>query len=405
MKHPMLAAALAAALSTLPVCTVLAEPQAREAESRSGIDLDQLAERLVTQSARVKEGEIVLISGRMHDAELLENLAVHVRRAGGFPLVAYGSDRLARRMFFDVPARFDTQPDALGMRLAEVVDVMISLGNATDENLFDGADPARMAARAKADEPVMQSFMANNVRIIDIGNNLYPTSWRAERYGMSEADLARTFWNGLNLDYSELQSRGARVRAALSSGDRMHITNPNGTDLKLRIGGRPVLVSDGIVSDEDLAAGGAAVSVYLPAGEVYATPVPGTAEGTVVQSRSYFRGKQIDDLTMRFEGGRMVSMSGSGPGYSDYRATYDAVDDPRKDEFGFVDIGINPNVVLPADSSVGNWMPAGSVTVGTGTNTWAGGDNSVTYGTSVFLPGSTVTVDGKTLVERGKLKL
>jgi aminopeptidase len=405
MKRPLLAAALAAALCTLPVATLLAEPQAAGPAAGTGVDLDRLAERLVTQSARVREGEIVFITGRPHDAELLENLAVQVRRAGGFPLVAYSSDRLARRLFFDVPARYDAQPDALGMRMAEVADVVISLGNLTDENLFDGADPARMAARAKADEPVMQAFLRNNVRTIDIGNNLYPTAWRAQRYGMSEEELARTFWNGLDLDYDDLQSRGARVRAAIAAGDQLHISNPNGTDLKLRIGGRPVMVSDGIVSDEDLAAGGAAVAVYLPAGEVYTTPVPGTAEGTLVQGRGYFRGKQVDDLTMRFEGGRMVSMSGSGPGYADYRAAYDAVEDPRKDEFGYVDLGINPNVVLPSGSMVGNWMPAGSVTVGTGTNTWAGGDNSVTYSSTVFLPGSTVTLDGKPIVERGELKL
>lgn len=405
MKRPLLAAALAVSLYTLPVATILAEPQASAATSRAGVDLDRLAERLVTQSARVREGEIVLITGRPHDAELLEDLAVQVRRAGAFPLVAYSSDRLARRLFFDVPARYDAQPDALGLRMAEVADVMISLGNLTDENLLDGADPVRMAARAKADEPVMQAFLRNNVRTIDIGNNLYPTAWRAQRYGMSQDELSRTFWNGLDLDYDDLQARGARVRAALAGGDRIHITNPNGTDLKLRIGGRPVMVSDGIISDEDRAAGGAAVAAYLPAGEVYTTPVPGTAEGTVVHSRSHFRGKQVDDLTMRFEGGRMVSMSGSGPGYAEFRAAYDAVEDPRKDEFGYVDFGINPNVVLPAGSSIGNWMPAGSVTVGTGTNTWAGGDNSVTYGTTVFLPGSTVTLDGRTIVERGELKL
>ena len=35
-------------------------------------DLEQLAERLVTQSAAVKEGEIVYISGRSQDAELLD---------------------------------------------------------------------------------------------------------------------------------------------------------------------------------------------------------------------------------------------------------------------------------------------------------------------------------------------
>ncbi len=45
-------------------------------------DLDALAARLVTQSARVGEGERVVISGDPKDAEVLEDLAVQVRRQG-----------------------------------------------------------------------------------------------------------------------------------------------------------------------------------------------------------------------------------------------------------------------------------------------------------------------------------
>jgi hypothetical protein len=62
-------------------------------------------------------------------------------------------------------------------------------------------------------------------------------------------------------------------------------------------------------------------------------------------------------------------------------------------------------VTLPANSTIGTWVPAGSVTVGTGINMWAGGDNSVPYGLVIFLPGSSVTLDGKPIVENGVLKL
>lgn len=368
-------------------------------------DLEQLANRLVTQSAGVKEGEVVLISGRTQDAELLENLAVNVRKVGAFPLVIYASDRLSRRMFFDVPDKYDSQADALDMALVKLADVNIAVANGTAENLFEGADPKRMAARGKAGEAVAQAALKNNVRFIEVGNNLYPTSWRAERYGMSADELATTFWSGVNLDYSELQTRGEQVKAALAGGNEMHITNPNGTDLKLSVKGRRVLVSDGIVSEEDRKAGGPAVSAYLPAGEVYTTPVPGSAEGKVVHSRTFFRGKQIDNLTLTISGGKVTAMTGSGPGYADFKAEYDAIDDARKDLLGFVDLGINPNVKLPASSSVGTWVPAGTVTVGTGSNTWAGGDNAVSYGTTIFLPGSTVTLDGKPIVEKGVLKI
>jgi leucyl aminopeptidase (aminopeptidase T) len=373
--------------------------------SAAPTDLEQLAERLVTQSAAVKEGEIVFISGRQQDAELLENIAVHVRKRGAWPMIGYSSDRLAKRTFFDVPEQYDAQTDRVGAELAKVVDVTISLGNATSENLFEGADPQRMAARGRANEPVAKAFMENNVRTVDVGNDFYPTPWRAERYGMELQELANTFWNGVNIDYSELQSRGEQVKAALASGNEMHITNPNGTDLKVRVQGRPVLVSDGIISDDDIKQGGPALSVYLPAGEVFTTPVPGTAEGKVVHTRTFYRGKQVDDLTLTINGGKVTDMTGSGPGYADLRAEYDAVEDPRKDLFGFIDIGINPNVALPAGSAVGTWVPAGAVTVGTGSNTWAGGDNSVPYGMTVFLPGSTVMLDGNAIVENGQLKL
>lgn len=420
MKQPLLAVAIAAAVCALAACqrpaTDAAEsastatpatataPAAEEAKAAS-TDLNALAQRLVTQSAAVKEGEVVMITGRQQDAELMENIAVEVAKAGGYPMVDYSSDRLSKRLFFDVPDTYDARPDALGAKLAEVLDVVISLGNGTTENLFEGADPKRVAARSKSGEAVQQAFRRNNVRTVDIGNNLYPTAWRAERYGMAEDALATMFWNGVNVDYADLQARGEQVKAALAAGKEVHVTNPNGTDLKVQVQGRPVGVSDGIISDEDMKQGGTATAVYLPAGEVFVTPVPGTATGKVVETRTFFRGKPVDDLTLTFAEGKLTAMTGSGPGYADLKAAYDAMDDARKNLFGYVDFGINPNIKLPPDSKVGNWVPAGAVTLGTGNNLWAGGDNSVPYQHDVSLQGSTVTLDGKLIVENGELKL
>ncbi|QSX77821.1 aminopeptidase [Agrilutibacter solisilvae] len=382
-----------------------AAPAAATPAAKPATDLEQLAQRLVTQSAAVKEGEVVLISGQARDAELMENIAVEVRRAGGFPFVEYSSDRLDKRLFFDVPDKYDTQANALGLKLAEMIDANIILQNGTSENLFEGADPKRMAARGKANEPVGQAFLKNNVRTIEVGNNLYPAAWRAQRYGLAEDALTQMFWNGVNLDYSQLQARGEQVKTALAGGKEVHVTHPNGTDLTVGVAGRPVLVSDGIISAQDMAAGGAAASVYLPAGEVYTTPVPGTAKGKLVSSRMFFRGKQIDNLTLTLADGKVTAMTGSGPGFADFKAQYDAVDDARKDQLAFLDLGINPNIVLPADNAVGTWVPAGTITLGTGNNMWAGGDNAVAYSLVLHLPGSTVTLDGKPVIEGGSLKL
>jgi leucyl aminopeptidase (aminopeptidase T) len=375
------------------------------APTRAPTDLEQLAGRVVTQSAGVKEGEIVLINGQPTDGELLEDLAVNVRKVGGFPIVTYDTDRLDKRLFFDVPPQYDAQPDKAGMGLAGLANVVINISDSATEDLLAGADPARMAARAKAGEAINQALLKRGVRTVELGNNLYPTPWRAQRYGMSADDLSKLFWNGVNMDYTAVQAQGDRVKAALAAGDEVHVTNPNGTDLTLHIKGRPVLVSDGVLSDAERKAGGAAASIYLPAGEVYTTPVAGRAEGKVVQTHTFFRGKPIDNLTLTVSGGKVTAMTGSGDGWADYKAAYDATTDPRKDAFGFIDLGINPNVRLPADSTIGSWVPAGAVTVGAGNNSWAGGDNTVPWGSVLFLPGSTVTLDGKTIVDNGALKL
>lgn len=422
MKHVLLAASVAVAICTLPACkrgaddtaaapavaqadATAAAPAATPAPAAVDVDLEALARRVVTQSAGVTDGESVLITGRLQDAELMEDLAVEVAKVGGYPMVEYSSDRLSRRLFFDVPETYDAREDALVAKLTEIFDVVISLGNGTSENLFEGADPKRMAARSKANEGIGEAMFRNGVRMVELGNNLYPTAARAERFGMSEDALAKMFWDGVGMDYTALQAQGEKIRAALASGSEVHVTNPNGTDLTFRIQGRKVGVSDGIISEEDRKQGGSALSVYLPAGDVFTTPVPGSAQGTLVDSGASFRGKKIDRLSLAIADGKVTAMEGSGPGYADLKAAYDAMDDARKNEFSFFNLGINPNIKLGADSTAGSWMPAGAVTVGTGSNAWAGGDNHSSAGQTVFLPGSTVTLDGTPIVENGELKL
>ena len=379
-------------------------PDAAPAVARPATDLEQLAERIVQQSAGVQRGEHVLITGQPHDLELLENLAVHVRKLGGFPNVTLGTDRMDKRMFFDVPAEFDTQADTFALKTAEHVHAIIAVANGLEEGNFADADPKRLAARGAAMQRLMETLLKRGVRQVEVGNGLYPTEWRASRFGMSQDDLAKTFWGGVNIDYSSLSSRADDIRRVLGAGSDVHITDLHGTDLRVRIQGRPVLASDGIISPEEAKRGGAAASVFLPAGEVYVAPVPGTAEGRVVRPLEYYAGLEIRDLTLTFAGGKLTSLTGSGPGFDRLKSVYDAAAG-TKDVFGAVDFGINPNVTLPADSQIGTWVPAGTVTVGFGNNIWAGGDNMVPYGHYVSLPRASVTLDGRTIVENGQLKM
>ncbi|MGZ8866949.1 MAG: aminopeptidase, partial [Thermoanaerobaculia bacterium] len=260
----------------------------------------------------------------------------------------------------------------------------------------------RIARRARAGSPATDMIRARGVRQINLGNGMYPTSTLARRFGVSEADLTRVFWSGVNADSAMLADAGTRVRRALAGGREMQITNPNGTNLRLGISGRPVLVSDGTTSSEAMARG-EKTSVWLPAGEAFFTPVAGTAEGKIVIPRYWFQGKPIENLTMTVKGGRVVNMTAAS-GIEPLRAAWDAAPEGR-DLVSVIDFGLNPNVPVPAGSQMDAWVPAGMVTLSVGNDTWAGGDNNVAFGMSVFLPGSTVTVDGKPIVENGTARV
>jgi leucyl aminopeptidase (aminopeptidase T) len=364
-------------------------------------DLNQLAQRIVTQSAGVKEGEIVLIAGSARDMELLENLVTEVQKVGGYPFLEIDSERMTKRSYTDVDAKYDTKEPKLGMALAKMVNVTINVDSTETDGLLTDIPVARRQARAKTGAPVNAEFIKNKIRSVNVGNELYPTEWRAKRFEMGTDAFAKLFWEGLNIDYTNLQATGEKARAALA-GNELEITHPNGTNLKVSLETKPAYISDGIISADDVEKGN--LSVFLPAGEAAVIPAANSGDGKFVAQTIFFEGKEVKNLTFNFAGGKLVSMSGEGEGFNLLKAQYDASGE-GKDILSFIDLGINPSYTLPPNSKVGNWISAGMVTVGSGNNTWAGGTNASTGGTAGHLSGATVKIDGKMIVENGVLKL
>lgn len=365
-------------------------------------DLEATAKTLVNQCANLKQGDLVLITGTPKDTELLENIAVNVRKLGAFPLISIESDRLVKRIITEVPATFDTQTPEFNLKLANIVNATIAVDRTENPALLAGISPARITAWQKARMAVENASLKHNVHSVALGNGLFPTEATAELYGLSTEKLSTIFWDGVNTDYNKLQATGDAVKRTIKAGKEVRLTNPNGTDITFNIESRPVFVSDGVISPEDASTGGPACQVWLPAGEVYVAPVSGTAEGKVVIDRQIFQGKEITGLTLVFRNGKVTEMTARS-GIEPLKALYDAAP-AGKENFAFFDIGINQSMTIPQGSKLLAWMPAGMVSIGWGNNTWAGGSNDSPFSASGFIPGSTLTIDGKALVEKGTLK-
>jgi leucyl aminopeptidase (aminopeptidase T) len=115
----------------------------RPAEYRSA------AEKVVAQSAGVKEGDLVLISGSDEDLPLLEDIAVEVRKRGANPLVTVASQQLGRRLYDEVPAKYDSRAPEMDMKLVDMIDVFIGT-EFGEGRTFKGVPAERMVARGKA---------------------------------------------------------------------------------------------------------------------------------------------------------------------------------------------------------------------------------------------------------------
>ncbi len=367
------------------------------------VDLAEIARMLVNQSARVKEGEFVHINGGARDLELLEDVAIATRRLGAWPLVTLSSDRMTRLMYDDVPASFDDQRPELAVRMVGLFPVNINIAFSENDRVLEGVSPGRIAAQGEAAQPVADLAREFNVRTINLGNDFYPTEQRAAMFGISLDELAEIFWAGVSVDYQELRQTGLVVKRVLDQGHTLRITHPNGTDLTVQLGGKDVLISDGVVSIEDERLGGAATTVWLPAGEVFTAPLAGTAQGVIVADHFFYQGHRIEGLRLEFVEGKLTAMT-ADKGLEIIQASYDVAGEGR-DRFAVIDIGINPNIQLQPGSSVLGWVPAGMVTVGVGNNAWAGGANNVNFSIYPKLPGSTVEVDGTVVVDGGKLQM
>jgi len=394
--------ARAIAFLAVAVCLVTDAPELLAGEAGApAADLKAVAKTMV-QAGMIKTGDRVLIAGSLRDNELLENLAVETMKAGGQPLVTLWSEQLSRRSYDEVPMSYDSLSPTLGMALADAFEAQLSIDIGESENVMAGVPAARVAARAKAEQPVNEAFLKKGVRLVSLGNGLYPTAVLSKRLGMSPAELASIFWKAVTVSPETIRSKGEAIRSALAAAKQVTLSSPSGTSLTFGVMAAQGFVSDGAITPEKVKQGRAATQTWLPAGELLVPVALGTAEGKVVVDRLVFEGTTIEALTLSFSRGKLTSMTAKS-GLEALKALYDA-SGGGKDLFAYIDLGLNPEAKVPTNTGHIVWMAPGAVTIGLGDNTGWGGTNVSNFNLAVPVSAATLSADGKAIIENGSLK-
>jgi hypothetical protein len=365
-------------------------------QAQFSFDWPAIASRLVTQLApRAGERILILAHPGVFEA-LIPHLRYAIARAGATDVGVV--DVLAE----PVPQDWDLDVVRQGnARAREAYRAMFA--GVDGAIMMPGATPAHPAYAALQD--LLREGRGRTVHFHWVENGSaytlpgQPLPARAAIDAVYQRALLQT-------DYAALGRTLERFEQALRA-DEVHVTSPGGTDLRFRVGNRPVNRQDGDASAARTGRGQVLIDreIELPAGVARVAPLEDTVQGTIAFPPSQWDGRPVDGLRLHFERGQVVRIEAASGREAVEREMQAAGEAGRR--FREFALGFNPLLTVPERSP---WIPyygygAGVVRLSLGDNSELGGAVGGGYVRWNFFTDLTVTVNGQTWVKAGRLEV
>ena len=380
------------AASALVVAVAI--PSLAAAQPQLTLDWPAMADRLVTQLALEPGERVLLVAAPGVFDDLVPHLRYAVMRAGG---VDIGVIDVLKAPF---PEHWDTGVLTAGAAPScEAYRSMLAQFDAAI--MMPGATPGHPAYAALQD--LLRAGHGRTVHFHWVENgSAFPLPGQPlpPRH-VIDATYQRAL---LDTDYSALAAIQRRFESAMR-GQETRVTSPLGTDLRFRIGDRPMNFQDGDASAARTDRGVILIDreIELPAGAIRVAPIEESVEGTIVFPLSQWDGRPVDGLTVRIEHGRVVGVTATR-GQAAAEAELAGVPAEAR-AFREFALGFNSLLAVPERTP---WIPyygygAGVVRLSLGDNSELGGTVGGGYVRWNFFTDTTVTVGNEVWVRDGRL--
>jgi len=353
-----------------------------------------VAKQVVRTSLNLTDQDVLEIDCWSHVTGLASQIAAEAYKVGADAQISYLDDGLWRS-WFEMDEKYIARKSPISAALAETITAYVSLWGPEDPSVFDRSKPERMAKADAWIKEINDRQRERKVRSLFLGL-AQVTPQRARKYGVNFAKWKRIINASLGADLKPIAAHGRLVSKKLGGASDVQISG-EGTDLSVSLRGREAILEDGIVDANDIARGHLQSS--LPSGFVDIAPLETTGDGDVTFPSTPLWGKMIRNLRFTFSGGRLVDYKADKN--VEAFANYFKASSGEKDRIGSLTIGLNPRA-----SYLGGFVDhfvAGAVTIGLGGNQDIGGANRSSFDFGATLQKATVTADGMSVVEVGKL--
>src|SRR6201994_3046797 len=290
------------------------------------VKLDRLAEVAIKVGLRLQEGQDLLLTAPAVALPLVRRIAEHAYKAGAGIVTPILSDEAITlsRYKFGHDSSFDRAAGWLyeGMSKAFAANTARLAIVGDDPMLLSGQDPAKVARASKANSIAYKPALEKIVPF-EINWNIvaYPSlSWAKQVFPDDEEDVAVAKLADAIFAASRVDKDGAveawskhnaalRARTEWLNGQRFSALEYSGPATDLTIG-----LADGHEWEggASTASNGITCNANIPTEEVFTTPHARRVEGHVVSSKPLsYQGSLIDDIQVKFVGGRIVEAKAS----------------------------------------------------------------------------------------------
>ena len=251
--------------------------------------VDKHAEILVDWSARVEEGDNVVLSVGPDAHELAVAVAEKLGERGANLLATYSSGEVQRAYLRAHGDEFEEDP-AHELALADHADVYLSLGGGRNTAaMADVPTETRQAYRTSREGVREARFGTRWV------STVHPTRALAQQANMAYEEYREFAYNAIIRDWEDLAEEMAEMKRLLDEGSEVRLVSP-GTDLTMSIDGRTAVNSAASVAYD---------SHNLPSGEVFTAP-HGTEGEVTFDVPMTIDGESVRDVRLEFEAGEVV---------------------------------------------------------------------------------------------------
>jgi hypothetical protein len=353
-------------------------------------DWEAIASKLMERSDLVEGEKVILMAQPGSFDPLVPLLAEKIHQRGAIYLGTFSVDSSAKPVAWET----DFVKQAKGKSKGDLTHhlMQVDLGM-----MLPGANPVHLEYAA------MQDVLKRN-----IGRTIH-FHWSGA-YDLSgepiEIDSAINEYYQkvfLETDYLKL----VRLQRSFEDAIRnkwVTVMTPLGTNIKFKIGNRPVTKQDGDASSKRKQLRNLIDrEIELPAGAIRVAPEEETVEGTIAFPNSIWNGQKVEGLVLTFRAGKVVKIKAT-LGVEAAKAELEAAGEAGHSFREFA-MGFNPLLAIAQDKP---WIPyygygAGVVRLSLGDNSELGGNVEGGYVRWNFFTDATVLVGEKAWVKEGKL--